>query len=167
MPPAETRPQIACIALGSNLGDRRAAIRAAVAAIAELHGTSIRAVSAPVETAPVGPPGQRDYLNAAASIETTLSPRDLLDALLRIEHDLGRVRRERWGPRTIDLDLILFGDRVTDEPGLTLPHPRFRERLFVLEPLAEIEPGLTDPVTGRSVLELLDDRLLLCRGAEP
>ncbi|HHN77821.1 MAG TPA: 2-amino-4-hydroxy-6-hydroxymethyldihydropteridine diphosphokinase [Phycisphaerales bacterium] len=166
MPRAETLPQIACIALGSNLGDRRAAIENASAKIATLPGTTPRAMSTLIETAPVGPPGQGDFLNAAASIETTLSPRALLDALLRIEQSLGRVRGRRWGPRTIDLDLILFGDLILDEPGLTVPHPMFRERLFVLGPLAEIEPGMTDPVTGRSVLQLLADRRVACGGIE-
>jgi 2-amino-4-hydroxy-6-hydroxymethyldihydropteridine diphosphokinase len=94
-------------------------------------------------------------LNAAAVGETALSARELLDALLAIEHERGRERPRPNAPRTLDLDLILFGDAVIDEPGLTVPHPRFRERRFVLEPLSEIAPALRDPVTRQTVLELL------------
>ncbi|USN98606.1 MAG: 2-amino-4-hydroxy-6-hydroxymethyldihydropteridine diphosphokinase [Phycisphaeraceae bacterium] len=157
-------PRIACIALGSNLGDRRATIAAAIEAIAALPGTTLRAASDIIETDPVGPPGQPNYLNAAVSIDTTLNPRELLEALLAIERTHGRERREWWGPRTLDLDLVLYADEVIDEPGLTVPHPSMRERLFVLEPLAQIEPGLVDPATGRSIRELLE--ALLSGGVE-
>lgn len=110
-----------------------------------------------IETEPVGPPGQGPYLNAAASFETTLTARTLLDRLLTIERRLGRDRAgtQRWGPRTIDLDLLLFGDSVINEPGLVVPHPRLTERRFVLGPLAAIEPDLIVPGTGRCVRELL------------
>ena len=94
------------------------------------------------------------FLNAAASGETSLEPRALLESLLAIEHERGRERPAPNAPRTLDLDLILFGDRVIVEPGLIVPHPRFRERVFVLEPLAEVAPELRDPVTGRTVAEL-------------
>ena len=98
------------------------------------------------ETEPVGVVDQPPFLNGAVALDTTLSPRELLDVLLDIERELGRVRDgERWGPRTIDLDLLVYGDEVVDEPGLRVPHPRLHERRFVLEPLAELEPELDDP----------------------
>ncbi|MBZ0173609.1 MAG: 2-amino-4-hydroxy-6-hydroxymethyldihydropteridine diphosphokinase [Phycisphaerales bacterium] len=160
----DPQPVIACIALGSNLGDRRATLAAAVKAIAALPGTTLRKTSDIIETDPVGPPGQPNYLNAAASVETTLSPRELLEALLGIERAHGRERRERWGARTLDLDLVLYGDEVIDEPGLTVPHPSMRERVFVLAPLAQIEPGLIDPVTGRCIRELFERVSTRARG---
>jgi len=142
------------VALGSNLGDRAAHLDHA---IARLQGLLRRlSVSRYVATAPVGVTGpQPMYLNAAAVGDTLLPPRDLLDALLGIERERGRERPEPNAPRTLDLDLILYGDRVLDEPALIVPHPRFRERGFVLEPLAEIAPDLVDPVTGKTVGELL------------
>jgi 2-amino-4-hydroxy-6-hydroxymethyldihydropteridine diphosphokinase len=142
------------IALGSNLGDRRGHLDHAVAALRALLANSV--VSAYRDTVPVGVLGpQPVYLNAAVIGETMLSPRALLDALLAIERERGRQRPRPTAPRTLDLDLILFGDLVLEEPGLIVPHPRFRERRFVLEPLNEIAPQLRDPVTGRSVSELL------------
>ena len=151
------------IALGSNLGDRHAHIRAAVEALARLPGTDVVRVSTIIETEPVGPAGQERYLNGVAQIRTSLGPRDLLSHLLRMELERGRDRASspRWGSRTLDLDLLLFGDRVIDEPGLSVPHPRLRERLFVLEPLAEIAPELALPPDGKRVREALD---LLRRG---
>ncbi len=134
----------AYVGLGSNLGDREATIRAAVAAL-----PGVVAVSGLRETEPVGPVEQPPFLNGAVALETELSPRELLDVLLAVERELGRVRRERWGPRTIDLDLLLYGDRVVDEPGLSLPHPRLHERRFALEPLAELDPELAVPGRGR------------------
>jgi 2-amino-4-hydroxy-6-hydroxymethyldihydropteridine diphosphokinase len=142
------------IALGSNLGDRRAHLDHAVAALRPILANF--AVSAYRDTVPVGVLGpQPVYLNAAVVGDTMLSPRALLDALLAIERERGRQRPRPNAPRTLDLDLILFGDVVVDEPGLVVPHPRFRERRFVLEPLNDIAPQLRDPVTGRSVSELL------------
>lgn len=144
------------MALGSNEGDRARFIERACEEICRLPSTCVVARSELHETAPVGGPPQGPFLNAAAEVETRLSPRELLDGLLAIEQGLGRVRREANGPRPIDLDLILFGDAVVQEPGLEVPHPRFRERAFVLEPLAEVAPDARDPVTGRSVAELLE-----------
>ena len=148
----------AAIALGSNLGDRRAHLDYAVRRLSEFL-RDLR-VSSYIDTEPVGlPPAAPPFLNAAAVGETTLSPRALLDALLDIERARGRERPFVNAPRTLDLDLVLFGDAVVEEPGLTVPHPRFRGRRFVLEPLAEIAPDWIDPVTGKTVAELL--RLVL------
>jgi 2-amino-4-hydroxy-6-hydroxymethyldihydropteridine diphosphokinase len=148
------------IALGSNLGERRAHLDFGVARLRSLLRHI--AVSRYHDTVPVGITGPQPlYLNAAATGETTLSARDLLDALLAIEAARGRERPYPNAPRTLDLDLILHGDLVVDDPGLTVPHPRFRERRFVLEPLAEIEPEMIDPVTGRTIRELLADAPLL------
>lgn len=114
-------------------------------------GTRVVAVSSLYATAPEGVADQPEYLNAAAEIETTLEPRDLLKACLGIEADLGRVRRERWGPRTIDIDVLVYGDLRIAEDNLSLPHPRLGERAFVLAPLAEIAPGL--PLDGKTAAE--------------
>jgi 2-amino-4-hydroxy-6-hydroxymethyldihydropteridine diphosphokinase len=142
------------VALGSNLGDRAATLGAALDALRALI-PDLRA-STFHDTAPVGvPASQPRYLNAAAVGTTTLSVRALLEGLLAIEQRFGRERAFRNAPRTLDLDLILYGDHVVDEPGLVVPHPRFRERAFVLEPLAEIAPQMSDPVTGRSIADLL------------
>ena len=142
------------VALGSNLGERRAHLDSAVASLRSLlRGLT---VSTYHDTVPVGVAGPQPlYLNAAAVGDTLLPARALLDALLGIESARGRLRPHPNAPRTLDLDLILFGDAVMDEPGLTVPHPRFRERRFVLEPLAEIAPELRDPVTGKTVADLL------------
>lgn len=148
---------IAAIALGSNLGDRRTALASALDAIQQLPTTRLIAASEPLETDPVGPGRQGRYLNAATVVDTDLPPRVLLDHLLKIERSLGRVRdaREQWGPRTIDLDLLLYADLVKGEPGLTIPHPRMHERRFVLEPLASIAPEMMHPVLQRTVADLL------------
>jgi 2-amino-4-hydroxy-6-hydroxymethyldihydropteridine diphosphokinase len=114
------------------------------------QGVSVVAVSVLRETDPVGVTEQPSFLNGAASIDTTLTPRELLDALLRVEQQLGRVRDgARWGPRTIDLDLLLYGEEAVDEPGLCVPHPRLAERRFALEPLAELDPDALVPGAGR------------------
>src|SRR5215213_7845821 len=129
----------AYIGLGSNLGDRQSYLDRAVQALTDHERVEVTKISSYYETDPIGgPPEQGPYLNAVAEIETDLDPDDLLVALQRIEHDLGRVRRERHGARTIDLDLLLYGDRVLDTLDLTVPHPRMHERGFVLEPFAEI-----------------------------
>jgi 2-amino-4-hydroxy-6-hydroxymethyldihydropteridine diphosphokinase len=136
----------AYIGVGANLGDREATIRAALAALPGVVG-----VSQLRETDPVGVVDQPPFLNGATVLETDFSPRELLDALLAVERELGRERRERWGPRTIDLDLLLYGDEMIDEPGLTIPHPRLHERRFALEPLLDLDPELAIPGRGRVV----------------
>ena len=140
----------AFVGLGANLGDREATIREALRLLGERDDVRVEAVSELRETEPVGLTDQPRFLNGAARLETTLAPRALVDVLLETERALGRVRSERWGPRTIDLDLLLYGEATTlDEPGLTLPHPRLHERRFALEPLAELAPGLEIPGRGR------------------
>lgn len=145
--------RVVAVALGSNLGDRRAHLDFAVSRLESLFA-NLR-VSRYRETDPVGvPDNQPLFLNAAAVGATAMNARDLLESLLAIERERGRERPFPGAARTLDLDLVLAGDVVMNEPDLVVPHPRFRERLFVLEPLAEIAPKLVDPVTGRSVGEL-------------
>ena len=142
------------IALGSNLGDREDYLRAALDALTP--SIDRLRISTFHDTAPVGVGPQPTFLNAAAVGETSLRARSLLETLLAVERDLGRERPFPGAPRTLDLDLILYGDSIVDEaPSLIVPHPRFRERRFVLEPLAEIAPDWRDPVTGKTVEELL------------
>jgi 2-amino-4-hydroxy-6-hydroxymethyldihydropteridine diphosphokinase len=145
----------AYIAVGANLGDRAGTIRAALERLDALPGVSVEAVSGLTETDPVGPVlDQPKFLNGAARLETELSARELLAALLAVEGELGRARDgPRGGPRPIDLDLLLYGEERVDEPGLTLPHPRLHERRFVLEPLAELQSGLKVP--GKGTVEAL------------
>jgi len=138
----------AFIGIGSNLGDRETHLRGALELLSAEEGIEIVAVSVLRETEPVGPVEQGPFLNGAVHVDTELRPQELLERLLDIEERLGRVRRERFGPRTIDLDLLVYGDEVLDEPGLTLPHPRLHERRFALEPLAELAPGLVLPGRG-------------------
>ena len=139
----------AYVGLGANLGDRSAMLRAALEQLAAEPGVSLVAVSSVRETDPVGPVDQPRFLNAAAALDTELSPRELLDRLLGIERRLGRTREgPRFGPRTIDLDLLLYGEERLEEPGLELPHPRLHERLFALEPLFELDPSLVVPGHG-------------------
>jgi 2-amino-4-hydroxy-6-hydroxymethyldihydropteridine diphosphokinase len=139
----------AWIGLGSNLGDREGYLRRALDALDSDPATEVAAISTFLETEPVGFLDQPHFLNAAARVETELGPRQLLERLLAVEFQLGRTRDgPRFGPRTIDLDLLLFGDEVVDEPGLRVPHPRLHERRFVLEPLAELDPGLVVPGHG-------------------
>jgi 2-amino-4-hydroxy-6-hydroxymethyldihydropteridine diphosphokinase len=148
----------ALIGLGSNLGDRRATLLRALEELNTSAGISVKKVSSFHETEPVGgPPGQGPYLNAAACIETTLDPPSLLHLLQGIEDRNGRVRRVRWGERTLDLDLLLFDDRIVGTEELTIPHPRMAERRFVLEPLLEVAPRAVHPVTGRTVAEMIED----------
>jgi len=142
------------VALGSNLGDRRSHLDFAVSKLRTL--VKNLAVSRYYNTVPMGVSGpQAMFLNAAAAGETTLSARAFLDALLAIEEERGRERPYPNAPRSLDLDLILFGDVVIEEPGLIVPHPRFRERRFVLEPLADVAPDARDPVTGHTAQQLL------------
>jgi 2-amino-4-hydroxy-6-hydroxymethyldihydropteridine diphosphokinase len=134
----------AYVGVGANLGDREATISAALGALPGVVG-----VSELRETEPVGVVDQPRFLNGAVALETELSARELLETLLGIERDLGRERRERWGPRTIDLDLLLYGDETIDEPGLTVPHPRLHDRRFALEPLLDLDSDLEIPGRGR------------------
>jgi len=144
----------AYVGLGANLGDRERMLRAAVDALAAEEGIEVVSVSTLRETEPVGVGEQPRFLNGAAELETTLTARELLDRLLALEQRFGRVRIPgEHGPRTLDLDLLLYGGEVIDEPGLTVPHPRLHERRFVLEPLAELAPGLVVP--GRGDMESL------------
>jgi 2-amino-4-hydroxy-6-hydroxymethyldihydropteridine diphosphokinase len=144
---------VAYIGLGSNLGDREETLRDALARLAELGEVRVSCFH---ETDPVGVTDQPKFVNAVAELSTQLAPRDLLDALLAIERELGRdrSREQRWGPRTLDLDLLLYGGEMIDEPGLTVPHPRLADRRFVLEPLHELVPGLVLP-DGTRVGDLL------------
>lgn len=144
----------AYIGLGANLGDRERTLRRALDLLAARAGVAVDAVSTFRETEPVGYLDQPRFLNGAARLETELTPRELLAALLDVERQLGRDRSGprsavRWGPRTVDLDLLLYDDLELDEDGLTVPHPRLHERGFVLEPLAELAPGLVVPGRGR------------------
>lgn len=148
---------IAYIGLGSNLGDREENLRRALEMMDGLPGTRVLRVSSLYRTEPVGVTDQPEFLNLAVELETELEPKALLISLQKIEDDLGRVRQVRWGSRTIDLDIIYYGDRIVEEPKLEVPHPRANQRAFVLEPLAEIAPDLVDPVTGRSVKEMLEE----------
>jgi 2-amino-4-hydroxy-6-hydroxymethyldihydropteridine diphosphokinase len=153
----ETKSALAFIALGSNLGDRKRALEAALHSLAQARGIAVQRVSSFHETEPVGgPPGQGMFLNAAAILETTLNPFDLLRVLQNIEEQLGRVRDVRWDARTLDLDLLFYDDQILNTPELTLPHPALATRPFVLEPLAEIAPEAVDPATGRTIRELLE-----------
>jgi 2-amino-4-hydroxy-6-hydroxymethyldihydropteridine diphosphokinase len=145
------------VGLGSNLGDRELNLRRALVRIEQLG--SVR-VSSFRETDPVGVTDQPKFLNAAAELATDLSPRELLERLLEIERELGRDRatERRWGPRVIDLDLLLFGEEAIDEPGLTVPHPRLADRRFVLEPLCELNEDLALP-DGTRVRDLLASQI--------
>jgi 2-amino-4-hydroxy-6-hydroxymethyldihydropteridine diphosphokinase len=140
---------IAYLALGSNLGDRAAHLAAAQAGLAALPGCRVETLSPIYETAPLGPGPQADYLNAVLRLHTTLEPLALLDAALALEAARGRVRRERWGARTLDIDLLLMGELSLAHPRLTLPHPALLTRAFVLAPLADLAPDLV--LAGRSV----------------
>jgi 2-amino-4-hydroxy-6-hydroxymethyldihydropteridine diphosphokinase len=146
---------VAYVGLGSNLGDREATLREALRHLDSVDGIAVVAVSSFRETDPVGVLDQPRFVNAAAEVETSLRPHDLLDRLLEVERALGRdrAREERWGPRTVDLDLLLYGDETVEEPGLEVPHPRLAERAFVLEPLLELDPELRLP-NGRPLREL-------------
>lgn len=142
------------IALGSNLGDPVATVQAASQCLDRLPDTQLLRTSSLYRTAPVGPP-QPDYVNACAVLQTRLAADVLLDHLLAIETQFGRERRERWGPRTLDLDLLLYGDAIIASDGLTVPHPRLQERAFVLVPLAEVAAAWIVPGLNQSIIELL------------
>jgi 2-amino-4-hydroxy-6-hydroxymethyldihydropteridine diphosphokinase len=151
-------PTTAYLGLGANLGDRQEQLAAARVSLAAAPGVRVTAASPLYETAPVGgPPGQPDYLNAVLEAETTLPAEALLALCQQIEAAGGRSRAERWGARTIDLDLLLYGGAVIDAPDLVVPHPELHRRRFALVPLADLAPGLVHPVLGRSVSELLSE----------
>ena len=139
----------AYVGLGANIGLRETTLVRAVDRLRATDGIEVLAVSQLRETEPVGVVDQPPFLNGAVELETALAPRELLDVLLEIERALGRVRHERWGPRTVDLDLLVYGDEIVDEPGLSVPHPRLHERRFALEPLSELAPELDVPGLGR------------------
>jgi 2-amino-4-hydroxy-6-hydroxymethyldihydropteridine diphosphokinase len=147
---------LAYVGMGSNLGDREETLRRALELLAAERGLRVAAVSTFRETDPVGYVDQPRFLNAACAIETELPPRELLGRLLRVEASLGRVREgiPRYGPRTCDLDLLLYGNETVDEPDLVVPHPRLSQRRFALEPLVELDPQLALP-DGRRVADLL------------
>jgi 2-amino-4-hydroxy-6-hydroxymethyldihydropteridine diphosphokinase len=143
------------LSLGSNLGERLRYLKKAIEKIGEADSVIIRKVSPVYETAPVGKPDQPRFFNLAVLIETSLPPLPLLDFLLEIEKKLGRERKEKWGSRTIDLDILLYDELITHSVRLTLPHPRMHQRRFVLVPLAQINPHLFHPLLKKSVAEIL------------
>jgi len=145
----------AFVGLGSNLGDREAQIRMALDELAKLPGSRVIRASSLYDSEPAGEVEQPNFLNAVAQLDTELTARQLLWNLLLIERRLGRVRSARWGPRSIDLDLLMFGELVVDEPDLQVPHPELDRRSFVLVPLVEIDPLLVHPVTGHTMLHHL------------
>jgi 2-amino-4-hydroxy-6-hydroxymethyldihydropteridine diphosphokinase len=149
----------AYVALGSNLGNPVATVEDAIAAMAALRGSLLRAMSSLYRTAPVGLKHQPDFINAVVALDTRLGPRELLDELFAVEAGFGRQRSVKNAPRTLDLDLLLHGDTVQDDPDVTLPHPRMHERAFVLAPLAEIAPNLIIPGRGP-----VGDLLAACAG---
>ncbi|KAA0891379.1 2-amino-4-hydroxy-6-hydroxymethyldihydropteridine diphosphokinase [Oryzomonas rubra] len=146
----------AYIALGSNMGDRELNLLRAVAEVGKLPGCRVTGLSAFYETSPVGGIDQPSFYNGVLRLATELPPRELLERLLHIESDVfGRVRTVQWGPRPMDLDLLLYGSMIVEEEGLIVPHPRMAERRFVLEPLCNLAPGLVHPVLGQTVAQLL------------
>lgn len=142
------------IALGSNLGDSQSILQNSLKLLAKTPGITLQRCSSWYQTAPIGPP-QPDFINGCALLEVKLKPQELLETLLEIEAKFGRVRQARNGPRTLDLDLLLFDDLILDSPNLQVPHPRMRERAFVLVPLAEIAPNWVEPVSGKAIAKLL------------
>lgn len=147
----------AYIGMGSNIGDRESNLNSAVEMLRILEGIEVTAVSSYLNTAPIGYIDQPDFLNAAAELRTNLTPADLLKVCRKVEQELKRERTIRWGPRTIDLDILLYGDMVINQEDLVIPHPRMHERVFVLGPLNEITPHTVHPVMKKSVNELLRD----------
>jgi 2-amino-4-hydroxy-6-hydroxymethyldihydropteridine diphosphokinase len=153
------------LALGSNLGDRLANLQAAVDRLAKREGITLARSSRVYETAPVGGPPQPDYLNVVVEVTTTLSPRQLLDACLAVENEMGRVRDERWGPRVVDIDVLSYDREEIDQPGLRIPHPRMHERGFVLVPLLELDPD--PPLPGGRHIAGLRSSFAVLAGVRP
>jgi 2-amino-4-hydroxy-6-hydroxymethyldihydropteridine diphosphokinase len=149
------------IALGSNLGDSYTILENSLKILAQNPHIAIASRSSWYETPPVGPP-QPDYLNGCAILEVKLTPEELLSALLDVESKFGRVRREKWGSRSLDLDILLYDDLILDTPNLQIPHPRMHQRAFVLVPLAEIAPDWIDPVSKLAIAQLLQE--VDCKG---
>ncbi|MEB3121452.1 MAG: 2-amino-4-hydroxy-6-hydroxymethyldihydropteridine diphosphokinase [Snowella sp.] len=141
------------IALGSNLGDSKQILNQALELLSQTSGIELISHSSWYETVPVGPP-QPNYVNGCAILETELLPEDLLQILLKIEQQFGRIRQERWGARILDLDILLYGDLILEMPNLTIPHPRMNERAFVLVPLAEIAAHWIEPISKQTILQL-------------
>lgn len=142
------------LGLGSNVGDREAQLKAAIDLLDEQQGIEVIKVSSFYETAPVGYVVQPDFLNLCIKIETELSPHEVLERGLAIEQQLHRVRKERWGPRTLDIDILLYGDEIIETKDLSIPHPRMTERAFVLIPLQEIAPDKVEPRTQKKIKEI-------------
>ncbi|MDZ8051310.1 MAG: 2-amino-4-hydroxy-6-hydroxymethyldihydropteridine diphosphokinase [Aulosira sp. ZfuVER01] len=153
---ASAKGVIAAIALGSNMGNSQEILEAAIVTLAKTPGIVLEAQSHLYKTKAVGPP-QPDYLNGCVIVKISMLPQLLLENLLAIEQKFGRVRQERWGPRTLDLDLLLYDDLIIDTPTLQIPHPRMRERAFVLVPLAEIAPNWVEPISGCVIKDLVKD----------
>ncbi len=151
----ESKPVLAYIGLGSNLGDPVAQLHRALAGLAAMYEVEVVKVSTFYRNPPWGPPDQPWYVNAVAQVKTRLTAEELLRSLQRLEASLGRVRGERWGPRIIDLDLLLYDGEVSRAPELTLPHPEMHRRAFVLAPLAEIAPEAWHPALNKSAAQLL------------
>ena len=148
--------ETAYVGIGSNLGEPLQNCLTAIRLLGALEGCRVEGRSGFYRTEPVGVEGQEWYVNAVVSLKTEHSPQDLLRGLLALEKEMGRVREKKWGPRVIDLDLLMYGERVIEEKNLTVPHPRMHERRFVLVPLAELAPALIHPVYGKSIADLLD-----------
>lgn len=144
------------IALGSNLGDSYAILEAATKTLAQIPRIILQAKSSWYQSKAVGPP-QPDYINGCVILQVEMTPQLLLETLLKIENQFGRVRKERWEPRTLDLDLLLYDDLILDTPNLQVPHPRMRERAFVLLPLAEVAPDWIEPISGCTIRELVKE----------
>ncbi|MEH2447192.1 MAG: 2-amino-4-hydroxy-6-hydroxymethyldihydropteridine diphosphokinase [Nostoc sp.] len=153
---AYIKPRRSAVALGSNIGDSQAILEAAIKTLVQTPGILLEARSSWYQTKAVGPQ-QPDYLNGCVTLQVEIQPQQLLEALLGIEQQFGRVRQERWGPRTLDLDLLLYDDLIVDAPNLQIPHPRMRDRAFVLVPLAEIALDWVEPVSGCVIKELLKE----------